>query len=39
MNVSCGNKLIKDTKNTKFLWLDIDSSLSWKDHLIKWCWN
>jgi hypothetical protein len=30
---SCDNKLIKETKNTKFLGLDIDSSLSWKNHI------
>jgi hypothetical protein len=28
MNISCGNKLIKETKNTKFLGLDIDSTLT-----------
>jgi hypothetical protein len=33
MKISCGNKLIKKTKNTKFLGLDLDSSLSWKDHI------
>jgi hypothetical protein len=31
--ITCNNKLIKETKNTKFLGLDIDSSLSWKDHI------
>jgi hypothetical protein len=33
MKINCGNKLIKKTKNTKFLGLDLDSSLSWKDHI------
>jgi hypothetical protein len=37
MKISCGNKLIKETKNTKFLGLDIDvyidSSFLWKDHI------
>jgi hypothetical protein len=33
IKTGCGNKLIKETKNTKFLGLDIDSSLSWKDHV------
>jgi len=31
--ISCDNKLIKDTKNIKFLGLDIDSSLSWKNRI------
>jgi hypothetical protein len=31
--ISCGNKLIKETKNTKFLGLDIDNSFSWKNHI------
>jgi len=30
---SCDNKLIKETKNTKFLGLDVDSSLSLKNHI------
>jgi len=29
----CDNKLINETKNTKFLGLDIDSFLSWKNHI------
>jgi hypothetical protein len=33
IKISCHNKLIKETKNTKFLGLDIDSSLSWKNHI------
>ena len=33
MKISCDNKQIKDTKNAKFLGLDIDNSLSWKDHI------
>jgi len=33
IKVSCDNKLIKETKSTKFLGLDIDSSLSWKNHI------
>ena len=33
IKISCDNKLIKETENTKFLGLDIDSSLSWKDHI------
>ena len=33
VKISCNNKLITETKNTKFLGLDIDSSLSWKDHI------
>ena len=33
IKISCDNKLIKETKNTKFLGLDIGSSLSWKDHI------
>ena len=33
IKISCDNKLIKETKNTKFLVLDIDSSLSWKNHI------
>jgi len=35
IKISCDNKLIKETKNTKFLGLDIDSSLSWKNHVDK----
>jgi hypothetical protein len=31
--ISCDNKLIKETKNTKFLGLDMDSSSSRKDHI------
>jgi hypothetical protein len=31
--INCHNKLIKETKNTKFPGLDIDSSLSWKNHI------
>jgi len=33
IKVRCDNKLIKNTQNTKFLGLAIDSSLSWKDHI------
>ena len=33
IKIICDNKLIKETKNTKFLALDIDSCLSWKDHI------
>ena len=33
MKISCDNKLIKETKNTIFLGLDVDSSLSWKNHI------
>jgi hypothetical protein len=33
IKISCDNKLIKETKPTKFLGLDIDSSLSWKNHI------
>jgi len=33
IKISCHNKLIKKTKNTKFLGLDIVSSLSWKTHI------
>jgi len=33
IKISCHNELIKKTKNTKFLGLDIDSSLSWKKHI------
>jgi len=32
IKIICDNKLIKETKNTKFLALDIDSCLSWKNH-------
>ena len=31
--ISCDNKLFKETKNNKFLGLDIDSSLSRKNHI------
>jgi len=33
IKISCDNKLIKEIKNTKFLGLDTDSSLSWKSHI------
>jgi len=33
IKISCDNKLIKETKNTKLLGLDTDSSLSWKNHI------
>ena len=33
IKISCDNKLIKETKNTKFLGLDTDSSLYWKNHI------
>jgi len=33
IKISYHNKLIKETKNTTFLGLDIDSSLSWKNHI------
>jgi len=33
VNIICDNKLIKETKNNKFLGLDIDSSLSWRNHI------
>ena len=32
IKISCGNKLITEIKNTKFLGLDMDSFLSLKDH-------
>ena len=32
IKISC-DKLIKETKNTKFIGLYIDSSLSWKTHI------
>ena len=35
IKISCDNKLIKETKNTKFLVLDIDSSLSWKNSIVQ----
>ena len=33
IKITCDNKLIKETKNTKFLGLDINSSSSQKDHI------
>jgi hypothetical protein len=33
IKISCHNKLIEETKNTKFLGLDMDSSMSWKKQL------
>ena len=33
IKISCDNKLIKETKNTKFLGLDIDIFLSRKIHI------
>ena len=33
IKISCDSKLIKETKNTNFLGLDADSSLSWKNHI------
>jgi len=33
IKICCDNKLIKETENTKFLGLDVDSSLSWKDYI------
>jgi len=33
IKISCDNKLIKETQNTKFLGLAVDSSLSWKSHI------
>jgi hypothetical protein len=33
IKIGCNNKLIKKTKNTKFLGLDTDSCLSWKNHI------
>jgi hypothetical protein len=33
IKISCDNKLIQETKNSKFIGLDIDSSLSWKNHI------
>ena len=33
INIKSCDKLITETKNTKFLGLDIDSSLSWKNHI------
>jgi len=33
IKISCDNKLIKETKNTKIFGLDIESSLSWKHHI------
>jgi len=35
IKISFDNKLIKETKNTKFLGLNIDSFFSWKTILIK----
>jgi len=34
IKISCDNKQIKDIKITRYLGLDTDSSLSWKDHMI-----
>jgi len=31
LKINCENKLFNETKNTKFLGLDTDSSLSWKN--------
>jgi hypothetical protein len=39
IKINCHNKLIKETKNTKFLGLDIDSSLSWKNHIDQMMFN
>jgi hypothetical protein len=33
IKLSCDNKLIKQNKNTKFLGLNIDNSLSLKNHI------
>jgi len=33
LKMTCDSKLIKETKNTKFLGLNIDISMSWKDHV------
>jgi len=33
MKINCDNKVINKTKNTKFLGLNIDSSLPWKNHI------
>ena len=33
LKITCDNKFIKETKNTKFLGLDINSSMSRKDHI------
>ena len=33
IKISCDKKLIIETKNTKFLGIDIDCSLSWKNHI------
>jgi len=33
VKISCYNKLIRETKNTIFLGLDIDSSLPWKNYI------
>ena len=33
IKISFDNKLIKETKNTTFLGLDVNSSLSWKNHI------
>ena len=35
IKISCDHKIFKETKNTKFLGLDIDSSLSWKNSIDK----
>ena len=33
IKINCDNKQIKEIKNTRFLGLDGDRSLSWKDHI------
>jgi hypothetical protein len=33
LKITCGNKLIKESKNNKFLGLNVGSSLSWRDHI------
>jgi hypothetical protein len=33
IKIRCDNKQIKNMKNIRFLGLDIDSSLPWKDHI------
>ena len=39
MQINASNKIISNINSTRFLGLIIDSTLSWKDHIVELTWK